>query len=67
MVTTGTSYFSLWLFLHDVTDTERILINLAMLTVNKVVTPAEFTTTYALKRILYLWRTNAGSTVTNPL
>jgi hypothetical protein len=54
MVTTGTSYFSLWLFLHDVTDTERILINLAMLTVNKVVTPAEFTTTYALKRILYL-------------
>jgi len=48
MVTTRTSYFSLWMFLHDVTDTDRSLINLAMLTVNKVVTPAEFTTAYTL-------------------
>jgi hypothetical protein len=38
MVTTRTLYLSLWLFLHDVTDTDRSLINLAMLTVNKVVT-----------------------------
>jgi len=54
MVTTRTSYFSLWLFLHDVTDTDRSSINLAMLTVNKVVTPTEFTMAYVLNRILCL-------------
>jgi hypothetical protein len=48
MVTTRMSHFSLWLFLHDVTDTDPSLINLAMLTVNKVLTPVEFTMAYAL-------------------
>lgn len=54
MVTTRSSYFPLWLFLQDVTDTDRILMNLAKLTVNKVVTPADFTMAYALNRILFL-------------
>ena len=62
MVTTRTLYLSLWLFLHDVTDTDRCLINLAMLTVNKVVTLAEFIMAYALNGILCLWRTNAYNT-----
>lgn len=54
MVTTRSSYFSLWLFLQDVTDTDRVLMNLAKLTVNKVVTPADFTMAYALNQILFL-------------
>lgn len=49
MVTTRSSYFSLWLFPQDVTDTDLSLINISKLTVNKEVTPADFTTAYAFK------------------